>query len=142
MEWTRIADKTGVFGGIISAMACAMCFPALASMGAAIGLGFLSRWEPVFIRVLPIFVLIALLANALGWLRYRQWHRSLLSSIGPVTALIGWYAFVSNLFAKDTARGILYAGLAAMLVVSVWDLVSPAHRRCGPDSCELPPKRG
>ncbi|EJO1290723.1 mercury transport protein MerC, partial [Salmonella enterica] len=22
-----------------------------------------------------------------------------------------------------------------------WDFVSPAHRRCGPDGCELPAKR-
>ena len=43
------------------------CFPALASLGAAIGLGVLSPFEGVFIRVvLPIFALIALLANALG----------------------------------------------------------------------------
>ncbi|HBU4937302.1 TPA: mercury transport protein MerC, partial [Escherichia coli] len=24
----------------------------------------------------------------------------------------------------------------------VWDFISPAHRRCGPDSCELPEQRG
>ncbi|EHQ4581747.1 mercury transport protein MerC, partial [Salmonella enterica] len=23
----------------------------------------------------------------------------------------------------------------------IWDFVSPAHRRCGPDGCELPAKR-
>ena len=36
---TRIADKAGVLGSIASAMGCAACFPALASL-AAIGLGF------------------------------------------------------------------------------------------------------
>jgi mercuric ion transport protein len=36
-----------------------------------------------------------------------------------------------------TAR-LLYTGLAVMVGVSIWDLVSPAHRRCGPDSCGLP----
>ena len=142
LNLTRWADKTGVIGSIISVMACAVCFPALASMGAAIGLGCLSQWESVFVRILPIFVFIALLVDALGWQSHRQWHRSLLGSIGSLTALIGWYAFVSNLFAKDAARGILYAGLAVMLAVSIWDMVSPAHRRCGPDGCETPPKRG
>lgn len=39
---TRIADKTGALGSVVSAMGCAACFPALASFGAAIGLGFLS----------------------------------------------------------------------------------------------------
>ena len=38
---TRAADKAGLLGSIASAMGCASCFPAIASLGAAIGLGFL-----------------------------------------------------------------------------------------------------
>lgn len=64
---TRIADKAGVLGSIASAMGCAACFPALASLGAAIGLGFLARWEGLFITTLiPLFAALALLANGLG----------------------------------------------------------------------------
>jgi mercuric ion transport protein len=40
---TRIADKAGSLGAVISAMGCAMCFPAIAGIGAAVGLGFLSQ---------------------------------------------------------------------------------------------------
>lgn len=131
VRWT---DKTGVVGSIVSTMGCAVCFPALASIGAAIGLGFLSQWESVFVSVLlPLFAFITLLANALGWLNHRQWHRSVLGMIGPVLVLIGRYTFVSD---------VLYVGLALMVGVSIWDLVSPAHRRCGPDGCEPPAKRG
>ena len=36
-----------------------------------------------------------------------------------------------------TAR-LLNAGLAVMVGVSMCDRVSPAGRRCGPASCELP----
>lgn len=125
---TRIADKTGVIGSIVSTIGCAMCFPALASIGAAIGLGFLSQWESVFVHVLlPLFAVVALLANALGWLNHRQWHRSAAGMIGPSLVLIGRYTFVS---------GVLYAGLALMLAVAIWDLASPAHRHCGSDSCD------
>ena len=64
---TRLADKASLVGSVVSAAAYVNCFPALASLGAAIGLGVLSPFEGVFIRVvLPIFALIALLANALG----------------------------------------------------------------------------
>jgi hypothetical protein len=42
---TRIAGKTGALGSVVSAMGCAACFPAIASFGAAIGLGFLSQYE-------------------------------------------------------------------------------------------------
>ena len=41
---TRIAGKTGALGSVVSAMGCAACFPAIASFGAAIGLGFLSQY--------------------------------------------------------------------------------------------------
>jgi mercuric ion transport protein len=38
MEWiTRAADKAGVVGTVVSAAACPACFPALASIGAAMG---------------------------------------------------------------------------------------------------------
>ena len=57
MGWiTRTADKTGAFGSIVSAMGCAACFPAIASFGAAIGLGFLQQYEGLFIStLLPLF---------------------------------------------------------------------------------------
>ncbi|MFZ5606385.1 MAG: organomercurial transporter MerC [Pseudomonadota bacterium] len=131
---TRIADKTGTFGSIVAAMGCAACFPAIASFGAAIGLGFLGQYEGLFIsRLLPLFAVIALIANALGWLSHRQWHRSVIGMVGPAIVLVATFTM---------AEKLLYAGLATMMAVSIWDLVSPAHRRCGPDGCELPAKRG
>ena len=61
---TGVGDKTGALGTLVAAMGCAMCFPALASIGAALGLGFLSQWESLFLDVLlPLFAGIALLAN-------------------------------------------------------------------------------
>jgi hypothetical protein len=64
---TRAADKTGVLGAILAAMGCAACFPALGSLAAALGLGFLSQYEGPFIRyVLPLFALIGLFANVIA----------------------------------------------------------------------------
>lgn len=128
-----IGDKAGGLGAILSAMGCGACFPALASFGGAIGLGFLSQYEGLFITVLlPLFASLALLANALGWLKHRQWHRSVLGMVGPVIVLVATFTM---------AEKLLYVGLAAMVAVSIWDFVSPASRRCGPDGCELPAKR-
>ena len=131
----RLGDKSGALGAIGSTMGCAMCFPAMASIGAAIGLGFLSQWEGLFLNtLLPLFAWIALGANALGWVSHRQWHRSLTGMVGPVIVLLSLYPW----FQYGWSTWTLYGGLALMLGVAVWDLVSPAHRRCGPDSCELP----
>lgn len=130
---TRIADKAGSLGSIVSAMGCGACFPALASLGAALGLGFLSQFEVLFITVLlPLFAGLALLANALGWFSHRQWHRSVLGMIGPTIVLIASFT---------GAEKLLYVGLVAMVGISIWDFVSPANRRCGPEGCELPAKQ-
>jgi len=135
---TRIADKTGTLGSIVSAFGCAACFPAIASIGAALGLGFLQEYEGLFIsRLMPLFAAIALIANALGWFSHRQWRRSALGMAGPTLVLgaLGW------LGGEGWPTVLLYVGLGLMLAVSVWDLVWPTHRRCGPDGCELPPAK-
>lgn len=134
---TRIADKTGVIGAVVGSFGCAACFPAAASIGAAIGLGFLGRWEGVLVRFLiPVFAIVALFANLAGWFSHHQWQRSLVGSIGPVMALIGAFGLMGvfgmthGFIAADVARGTFYAGLMVMIFVAVWDLFSPGHRRC------------
>ena len=71
---------------------------------------------------------MAFLANALGWLRHRQWQRSVLGMLGPAIVLIATFTM---------AEKLLYVGLAMMVGMSIWDFVSPANRRCVPDGCEL-----
>ena len=128
---SRILDKTGVLGTIVSGASCAVCFPALASIGAAVGLGFLSRWEGLFVHVLiPIFLLIALLANALGWFAHRQWHRAALGSAGPLIALFADLGMTRHFLPVEFARVLFYAGIALMAIISIWDMLNPAHKRC------------
>src|SRR4030065_1335856 len=60
-------DKAASLGALVSAMGCAMCFPAIASLGAALGMGFLAQWEGLFINtLLPLFAWLALATEALG----------------------------------------------------------------------------
>ena len=132
---TRIGDKAGSLGSIVSAMGCGACFPAIASFGAAIGLGFLSQYEGLLItRLLPLFAALALVANALGWLSHRQWQRSVLGMIGPIIVLAATLLFMGNWWTAN----LLYVGFAFMAGVSIWDFVSPSNRRCAPNGCELP----
>jgi mercuric ion transport protein len=122
----RTAEKAGVIGSIVSAMGCAACFPALASLGAAIGLGFLSRYEGTFIRyVLPFFALVALAANLAAGMRHRQWPRAILGLIGP--ALVFAAAVLMATFGVPT-EWLLYPGLLLMIAMAVWDLISPPGR--------------
>ena len=120
---TRSADKVGVIGAIIAAMGCAACFPAIASLGAAIGLGFLSQFEGVFIHyLLPLFAVIGLLANLIAGLRHRQWPRMVLGMVGPVLVLAAvWFMVTSG----RSTPWLIYPGLVLMVAVAIWDLVSP-----------------
>lgn len=131
-QWlTRIADKAGVTGTIIGSFSCAMCFPAAASIGAVIGLGFLSRWEGLFVHILiPVFASIALAANLLGWFSHHQWHRVLVGIVGPILVLIGSFGMTRHFLPTEMAREVFYTGLIVMLAAAIWDLFNPAHRHC------------
>jgi len=131
---TRVGDKTGALGSVVSAMGCAMCFPAVSSIGAALGFGFLSQWESLFIStLLPIFAWLALLVNALGWFSHKQLLRSFLGMIGPTLLLLS----ISLLFQYDWSTYVTYIGLALMITISLWDMISPANKHCNDETCEV-----
>ncbi len=72
MIFTRVFEKLGSLGVVVSALGCAGCFPALGALGATLGLGFLSQYEGLFINtLLPLFALVVLLLNAFTWARHR-----------------------------------------------------------------------
>jgi mercuric ion transport protein len=137
LHWiTRIGDKAGSLGALVSAMGCAMCFPAAASLAGALGLGFLARWEGLFINtLLPAFAWSVLVLQALGWLAHRQWQRSLVGALGPALLLLSLYPW----FKYGWSTQVTYAALGLMIGVSVWDVLAPAHRRCSED-CPAPPR--
>ena len=122
---TRFGDKISSLGALVSAMGCAMCFPAIASLGAAVGFGFLSQWEGLFVNTLVL--------NGLGWFSHRQWHRSALGVVGPILLLLSLYPF----FQYGWSSYVTYSALGLMVAVSLWDIFSPANKRCDDDSCAV-----
>jgi len=125
--FTRLGDKACSLGAITAAMGCSFCFPAIASLGAAIGLGFLAQWEGFLLtKILPAAAILTLLVNLLGYLHHRQWYRSLLGVIGPITILL----VLNFWFMTSWRTDVIYAALGLMVVVSIWDIFWPANRHC------------
>lgn len=127
MNWfSRLFDKTGALGTLIAAMGCTSCFPALGSLAAALGLSFLAQFEGIFINtLLPLFAAIALGANILSFLSHKVWYRALAGISGPAMVLLTMYP----LWAYSWSTYLLYAGIALMMLVSIWDIFSPPKQR-------------
>ena len=124
---TRLFDKTGAVGALTAAMGCASCFPALGSLASALGFGFLAQFEGIFVNtLLPIFASIALAANVLSFFTHKIWYRGLLGAAGPIMVLLTMYP----LWFYDWSTYLFYTGIALMIAISVWDIISPAHKHC------------
>jgi mercuric ion transport protein len=120
-------DKLGVSGVIVAALSCAVCFPALGSLAAALGLGFLSQFEGIAITLLlPLFAVIALMVNAYAWFKGRAHWRGLLSICGPTLILITLYF----LWHFSWSITLFYCALILMVCVSIGDFVWPVRPRC------------
>ncbi len=138
MSVINVFDKIGALGGslgaVVSAMGCAMCFPAIASLGGALGMGFLSQWEGLFVNtLLPVFAWVVLVLNILGWFSHRQWFRSLAGVTGPILLLLSLYPW----FQYGWSSYVTYSALALMVVVSIGDLIYPASRHCDKNNCAI-----
>ena len=124
---TRLGDKTGSIGAVVAAMGCSFCFPAIASLGAAIGLGFLAQWEGFLLTsVLPGAAILTLAVNVAAYFHHRQWYRSLLGAIGPAAILLILNFWFTTYWRSDA----IYTALGLMVVVSIWDIFWPANRDC------------
>ncbi len=135
MTLTGLFEKLGSLGTIVSAMGCAACFPALASLGASIGLGFLSAFEGVFInKLLPLFAIIVLVSNIFAWVSHRQHIRLVWGLLGPSMVLATLYLFWTD----SWSTYMFYVGLTLMLIVSIWNIVSPPEKTCDLSELETP----
>ncbi len=128
----RVGELLTSLAALASAMGCAMCFPAIASLGAALGLGFLSQWEwELLDTVMPTLAVVVLVLQLLGWFAHHRWLRTLLGITGPVILLLSLYPWFQYAWSSHAT----YTGLAWMVLFSLWDMFSPAQPRCD-DQCE------
>ena len=110
----------GVFGILGAAMGCSLCFPALAGLGGAVGLGFLSRYEGILVRaVIPLLAAALLAVNLLGSRGQDGWFR-LWGASGPVLVLGATVLLIGH----KGWQSVFYAGVVSMALFSAWGLIA------------------
>ena len=115
--WKKHTDKIGVVGSIFTALCC-LGFPALLSIIAAIGLGFIIN-DAVLLPLLVVFLLVTLAGLALG---VRQHHRPSALILGIISAL-ALFVFIFVAFNKALA----VASVAGLVVASLLNVA--LHQR-------------
>ena len=122
MQIHKLIDNSGSLGAIVSTMGCASCFPAAATFGSTLGLGFLAAYEGLFINtLLPVFAVITLLIQIYSAWQSRSFFQLIMGISGPLMILATLYLFWTD----NWSTYLLYAGLILMFIVSIWQWLIP-----------------
>jgi len=127
MKISDIFEKSGVIGTIVASMSCGFCFPFLASLGASLGIGFLSEFEAFFIvTLIPILAWFIIAMQLYAWSKHGKAPYLFFGLIGPVTLLILKHFF----WMEPWRTEVYYLALASMLLYSIFTLVKPPLKTC------------
>lgn len=113
-------EKLGSVGAVVAALACPICFPKIALIGALLGLGVFAPYEGYVALGVQGLFLIAFIGQYLAFRRHRNRALLALSGAATVSLFTGYYVFPSAI--------LLQAALAGLGVASVWLVVE--LRRC------------
>ncbi len=127
MKISDVFEKSGVLGTIVASMSCGFCFPFLASLGASLGIGFLSEFEAFFIvTLIPILAWFIIAMQLYAWSKHKKAIYLFFGLIGPVTLLILKHFF----WMEPWRTEVYYMALASMLIYSVFTLFKPPVKTC------------
>ena len=121
-------DKIGSIGSLVTAMACPACFPMLAVVGSALGLGVLHPFEGKILLVFQLLVVVALLGSFISYFNHCKILPLLIGVISPGLIFFALYIRFHSI--------IIYSGLLGLAVASVMNMI--ANLRCR--KCDLEAK--
>lgn len=113
-------EKFGSFGAIIAAMACPICFPKLALVGALIGMGALAPYETAFFFGAQILVVLAVVGHTILFKKHQNWVLLSLALLSAIMLFASLYAFVSEYFS--------YLAFSGLIISTIWLIFE--SRRC------------
>lgn len=125
-----ILEKIGTGGAIVAALACPICFPKIALIGAALGLGALAPYEGYLAIGVQALFLLALIGHVVAFRQHRNIRLLAFAAAATLTLFAGFYVIPSS--------ALLLAALGGLIAASIWHVV--AMRRCRTCASEATPK--
>lgn len=121
MSLTEHLDKLGVVGSFIAA-ACCLGLPAIVSIFAALGLGFLIN-DAVLVPVLLVFLAVTLFGLFQGYGRHRRIWPLVVGVVSALAVLI----FIFVAFSAPLA----YVAVGGLVAASVLNVIARRHAHAG-----------
>lgn len=115
-----LLEKTGTVGAVIAALACPICFPKIALIGAAVGLGVFAPFEGYIAIGVQVLFVLAFIGQVLSYPRHRNRWLLGLSVLATALLFVAYYVYASTL--------LLEASLALLVAASVWLVIE--NRKC------------
>ena len=113
-------EKTSTLGAVIAALACPICFPKLALIGVAVGLGAFSPFERYTTFVVQALFALAYIGQAIAYRQHRNKWLLAFAAITTTTLFAGYYLVRSST--------LLEIALLGLVAASVWQVIEA--RRC------------
>jgi mercuric ion transport protein len=113
-------EKFGTGGAVVAALACPVCFPKLALIGAAVGLGAFSPFERYTAFAVQGLFVLAFVGQVIAYRQHRNRWLLGFSALVTATLFTGYYLMRSST--------LLEISLVGLVVGSVWQFVE--QRRC------------
>lgn len=107
-------DKVGAVGAVLAAAAAPCCFPLFASVGAALGLSFLERYESQVMYAIQACVLVSLIGAVFAYRRHRR--------IEPLALALVSVSVVFAFYYGPGDTRWFYAGLTGLAVSGIWSI--------------------
>lgn len=123
-----LVEKFGTVGAAVAALACPVCFPKLALIGAALGLGIFAPYERYIALAVQALFVIALLGQGLAYRSHRNKWLLALAFVTTALMFIAYYVIPSSI--------LLQISLLGLIVASVWQAVEA--RRCAKCAAQPP----
>lgn len=123
MTWKQTTSVVpGIAASLLPKVVCPACWPAYAGVLSALGLGFIPLSTKYLLPLTAGFLIVAVAALGFRARQRRGYTPMLLGVLASAAALYGKFSLESN--------SVMYAGLAALIAVSVWNTWPQNKRSC------------